>query len=392
MLGIGFQMPPKRKGKEATAKVEEKKPKLDSFVAARRQSSRQSTVKAQELIKKQSRADSTDEDLEESDDDFVLPEEEDEKKSSAGAVVQPVDSFLSSESSSGEEEEEEEEVVQPKKVAKPRAKRAPKKSEPPRVVAPKFKKNYSVVSDRCVLSSDSDGDFEDVIVPKSKSTPVTVTQSDSESDMEDVQENEANLHELFPLLTQKEPEQDAKKETHKKKVNKASKSAMMDVSQLLAMGETQEPVASTSKPKTKKSISKKKAKPVASDESDWEEVEHGEVHRIPKEGVEVKIEGPNNLKKKKSKTMDMEAIIKRRINQIRREKQIEMHKASLLCHLSHGMIVNRNLNSMTVMAVALSILPSQQCYPPKQTDIAYVEKMTSWFKKKVHILLLVFFY
>ncbi|XP_059468277.1 DNA repair protein complementing XP-C cells homolog [Neocloeon triangulifer] len=153
------------------------------------------------------------------------------------------------------------------------------------------------------------------------------------------------------------------------------------------MGETQEPVPSTSKSETKSKKSAKTIKKlkVDSDESDLEEVENGHEQTIPKEGVEVKIETTNGLKRKKTKTMDLEAIIKRRINQIRREKQVELHKASRLCHLSHEMVVNKQLNSPSLMAVALSILPSQHCYPPKKSDLNYLEKIASWFHKKVSV-------
>jgi len=358
---------PKRKLKAVeAAKVDEEKPMLDSFVATRRQSARSSTIKAKQLIIEQNQDDSED-----SDDAFVPPPTKMKKKSD-GVVIQSANSFLSSASSDDSNEKEKE--TKPKK--KTRAKKLPP------VV-----KSAPAKSSRAVLSSDSDSDFEDVPVQqKFTSSKVLPTEakltSDDESDLDEVQEEETDLHQLFPLLSQNNEAMKSLKNISTDTKKEKTKNSTMDVSQLLAMGETQEPVASTSKTKSKKSSSAKR-KQVESDESDWEEVDHREEHLIPREGVEVKIEAPDGMRKKKTKTLDMQAIIKRRINQIRREKQVELHKASLLCHLSHGMIVSRTLNSPSVMAVALSILPSQHCYPPKKTDIAYLEKVTAWFKKKV---------
>ncbi|XP_065347263.1 DNA repair protein complementing XP-C cells homolog [Cloeon dipterum] len=394
---------PKRKTapKADVVNDDKKKPKLDNFAVTRRQSTRRSTAKAQELIKKQSaEPDSEHESVSQSsDEDFVVPKNETKLNGFGKACVVPaINSFLSSDDSS-EDEEKPEITKRNKKPAKKaatvpakKAAAAPVKKDaaaPAKKTAAAPAKNSS----RSVLSSDSESEFEDVapVKPEVVQVPKILAEvsqlTDSESDLEDVPAQ--NLFELFPMLKKQNEVKVEEKKVKAKVEEKKIDSSTLNVSQLLAMGETQEPVPSTSKSEPKernnRSKSKKKQKGADSDGSDWEEVEHGQEQSFPKEGVEVNIETETGLKKKKTKSMDLEAIIKRRINQIRREKQVELHKASLLCCLCHGMYINKKLNSPTLMAVALSILPSQHCYPPKKCDLSYLEKIVSWFKKKITV-------
>ncbi|CAB3368234.1 Hypothetical predicted protein [Cloeon dipterum] len=47
----------------------------------------------------------------------------------------------------------------------------------------------------------------------------------------------------------------------------------------------------------------------------------------------------------------------------------------------------KKLTVHTLMAVALSILPSQHCYPPQKWDLSSFEKIVTWFKKKITVIL-----
>lgn len=108
-----------------------------------------------------------------------------------------------------------------------------------------------------------------------------------------------------------------------------------------------------------------------------------EKYSVPKEGVQVTIELPNLKQKRKSKDFDIEAAMKRRINLIRKENQIFMHKVHVLCWIAHCLYLNRTINNDDLLGVALSLIPSKHCYPPKHADLSYLEKLVDWFVTKI---------
>lgn len=121
------------------------------------------------------------------------------------------------------------------------------------------------------------------------------------------------------------------------------------------------------------------------DESDVSDQENDVTeHSIPKDGIEVTIQLPNMRQKKKS-SIDVEAAMKRRINLVRKENQVLMHKVHLLCWIAHGNYLNNVLNNDELMGLALSLIPSQHCYPPKHTNLNYLEKLVEWFIKKISV-------
>lgn len=117
--------------------------------------------------------------------------------------------------------------------------------------------------------------------------------------------------------------------------------------------------------------------------SDDEKLNPEETYSVPKEGVQVTIELPNLKKKSKSKGFDIEAAMKRRMNLIRKENQIFMHKVHVLCWISHCLYLNRTINNDDLLGIALSLVPSKHCYPPKNADLSYLEKLVDWFVTKV---------
>lgn len=123
--------------------------------------------------------------------------------------------------------------------------------------------------------------------------------------------------------------------------------------------------------------------------SEWENVEGLGVppteHKIPKEGVEVTLEMPDLYRKRKKKGFDMAVHLRRRLNRVKRELQVLIHKVHLLCWIAHGQYINSVLNSEILMAQCLSLIPSQHCYPSKYINLSYLEQIVEWFKKTVTI-------
>lgn len=107
-----------------------------------------------------------------------------------------------------------------------------------------------------------------------------------------------------------------------------------------------------------------------------------EEYEIPKQ-IEVLLDTP--LAKKKKRCDDLEMVFRRRLNNIRRENQVYIHKVHILCWIAHGNYLNNLLNSPEVLSLALSLLPSKKCYPPKRMNIEYLEDLINWFNEKVKL-------
>uniref|UniRef100_A0A1Q3G1D3 Putative dna repair protein complementing xp-c cells n=1 Tax=Culex tarsalis TaxID=7177 RepID=A0A1Q3G1D3_CULTA len=156
------------------------------------------------------------------------------------------------------------------------------------------------------------------------------------------------------------------------------------VSDLLAMGEQK--AESSSKGKSKARSARKKDE---SDEDDWEDVEdkEGEASRPPPGDVEITVDvGPSEVKKKKRcNEIDVEACIKRIINRDRRENQLVLHKVSILMAIGQGNYINTSLNSTKLLSIALSLIPSQKCYPKDRTSIEYFEQITKYYGQIVDL-------
>lgn len=79
--------------------------------------------------------------------------------------------------------------------------------------------------------------------------------------------------------------------------------------------------------------------------------------------------------------------MKRKLNRIRKEQQVGLHKVNLVSWVVHGNFVNRKLNNTNLMASALKLLPKNDnhCYPKDQTDIDYFQQITKWFKSEIKL-------
>lgn len=143
------------------------------------------------------------------------------------------------------------------------------------------------------------------------------------------------------------------------KSNSHVKTEQLEVCELLAMGEDTD-------------LSAKDIKETVANSSQG--------YEIPNQ-VEVLLDAP--ALKKKKRCNDLEIALRRRLNNIKREHQVYMHKVHVLCYIAHGNYLNSILNSADVLSVALSLLPSEKCYPPKRMNMEYLEDLLNWFGKKV---------
>ncbi|XP_045763867.1 DNA repair protein complementing XP-C cells homolog [Maniola jurtina] len=243
------------------------------------------------------------------------------------------------------------------------------------------------------LSESDSSDDESPRITTKKAAPSIVPEKSDDSENET--ESKVEYKDVWANNIHDESEEIAKKtflelEQHKNKMEETKISiqnyaAKMDtetvsnVKDLLALGEEEMPQPSVS------SQSKKRKKKVVNDDSDsemedWEEVK--EAKAIPQQGLQLIVDIPNAVCRK-TKKLDVEMMMKRKINRVKKEYQVYMHKVHVLCWLAHGNYVSGVLNDQTIMAAALSLVPSKECYPGERVDMKYVEQITSWYKDKV---------
>ncbi|CAH1635200.1 unnamed protein product [Spodoptera littoralis] len=259
-------------------------------------------------------------------------------------------------------------------------------------ILPKF--NFSELN---LSESDSSDDESQKI---SKKQPITSV-SFKESEQVSTSDNETAMEykDVWSNNIQDNSEEIAKKaflelEQHKTKIEETKASLLSyaqklsesqketDVKDLLALGEeaiSKEPTTSNVK---KKPISKKKKEDSDSELEDWEEVK--ESRGISPQGLQLFVEFPD-AGCRKSKKVDVEMMMKRKINRVKKEYQVYMHKVHVLCWLGHGNFVSRVLNDQELMAAVLTLVPSKECYPGERVDMKYVEQITSWYKDKLKL-------
>jgi hypothetical protein len=215
---------------------------------------------------------------------------------------------------------------------------------------------------------------------------VVTTLTDSESDDETVAPevvqnssgsklNFGQLHEYTRKM------EEARKHVEEYNARKKAKESEVDVGNLLAAGEG---VSGEKRASLEGSLHSSDFESCSDSEKEgWEEVEEKqkEQSEIPKEGLQITVEMPNAVRKKKG--VDLLAAIKRRINRVRKENQVLIHKVHLLCWIAHGNHVSAAINSENVLAMALSLLPSQHSYPPERADLKYLEQLLKWYCKTI---------
>lgn len=170
----------------------------------------------------------------------------------------------------------------------------------------------------------------------------------------------------------------AKKQLKSYETKESRNDGSVDIGDLLAKGEQNEENAGKQSAKTSSKVKRKKD----DSESDWEEVEEKE-EPGPQQDVQITLDvGPVAAqKKKRCNEFDLEACIKRVVNREKRENQMVLHKVNIVMAIAHGNYVNSILNSSKLLELALTLLPSQKCYPKDRTNLQYFEQITKFFKE-----------
>lgn len=241
---------------------------------------------------------------------------------------------------------------------------------------PKAEKQFSEI-EKSILSdvktlSDSDLSEDDAPNEKEREAAMEIQTLNFQQMQEHLQKiEEAKRHVR---------EYEAKKQTQKKKTRKKVKTeeTVTNIADLLSVGEKlakNETTAATLDSEDFTSMSE-------SEREDWEEVKEGkEKNIVPKEGVQITVQMPGVIREKKG--VDLVAAMKRRLNRIKKENQVYIHKVHLLIWIAHGNYVNTTVNSEKFLGLTLSLIPSEQCYPTERTDLNYLEQILNWYRKTV---------
>lgn len=126
------------------------------------------------------------------------------------------------------------------------------------------------------------------------------------------------------------------------------------------------------------------------EDSDWEEVKDlggsPQKSQIPKDPVEVILEAPNFLKKRKKKGFDWKAYVQRQINRFNKELTEDIHKVHLMCLLMRGRYLNQVCNNPVLRGVALSFVPSEMSkVTVRKFDVSAHTRLMNWFREAVSI-------
>lgn len=212
----------------------------------------------------------------------------------------------------------------------------------------------------------------------SKSTPeIQPSSDDSDDDLDYSNDNVSSAELLAQVLKNFE---NAKAQTSIVNNNQPGTSAdqaplanqaddlSKEIHDLLLQGESQ------TKPSNKDSGNKTEHKDV--------ETEVKSNYTIPETGIQIHLPGQNLLlDKKKKKQRDLQKLLQNKINQRIRTTQVFVHKVGLLTWLSHGFFLNKLANDAELLAIALSLVSSNN-YPKGRPDLKYIEQFTKWFSGK----------
>ncbi|XP_023031840.1 DNA repair protein complementing XP-C cells homolog isoform X1 [Drosophila willistoni] len=134
-----------------------------------------------------------------------------------------------------------------------------------------------------------------------------------------------------------------------------------------------------------------------SDDSDFEEVADAELSSdlddsatTPNISGDLEIHvgvGTMRPTKEQKTQHELEMALKRRLNRDIKERQLLMHKASLMCLLLRSIKYNRLLGDSSLMAQVLKLLPSKNAYPTERgTEVKYLQSFVTWFKTAIKLL------
>ncbi|EDV92497.1 GH13928 [Drosophila grimshawi] len=131
------------------------------------------------------------------------------------------------------------------------------------------------------------------------------------------------------------------------------------------------------------------------DDSDFEEVADAQLSSDPDDAtpnvsgdLEIHVGLPSRHLTKEQKTQhELELALKRRLNRDIKDRQLLMHKVSLMCLIARSIKYNRLLADTKLMQATLKMLPSRNAYPTERgVELKYLQSFVTWFKTAIKLL------
>lgn len=250
---------------------------------------------------------------------------------------------------------------------------------PPAKNPQSFEKIEKKMFDGVTRLSDSSSSDEEMENPVSKPEEVPAVVPVFQS--EDNTSEPMTFHQMETFTRQME---EAKRQIALYEAKKKKKEENLDISKLLKVGENVHKDDSLDNLDLRSSDFE-----TCESDSDWEEIKVAsqespvENESVRKEGLQIVVEMPDAVRKKKG--VDLVMAMKRRLNRMRKENQVYVHKVHVLCWLGHGNYVNSCINQPETLAMALSLLPSENAYPSGQVDLKYIGQILKWYRGMMKI-------
>lgn len=94
--------------------------------------------------------------------------------------------------------------------------------------------------------------------------------------------------------------------------------------------------------------------------------------------IHVALDMPGNRHRQKIQN-EIELALKRQMNKVKREQQLELHKQGIKDWVEQGNHINSILNDASLFQLALKFLPSAHAYPKDKADRMYFKNITKFY-------------
>jgi len=118
--------------------------------------------------------------------------------------------------------------------------------------------------------------------------------------------------------------------------------------------------------------------PLSSDEDVKEPV-------LPSNGVEITVPVPEHMRRRKKKSFDLEAHLKRLLSKEQREFALLLHEANLVCLCAHILHLNSVCSDPSLLCQALSLVPRNHAHTAETVTLTRLSHLLAWLRETVPV-------
>jgi len=102
-------------------------------------------------------------------------------------------------------------------------------------------------------------------------------------------------------------------------------------------------------------------------------------------GVEITVPVPEHMRKRKKKSFDLEAHLKRLLSKEQREFALVLHEANLVCLCAHILHLNSVCSDPSLLCQALSLVPRNHAHTTETMTLTRLSHLLAWLRETVPI-------